>query len=447
MKQSHIIIAAIAAISIGSCKSKLKPETPSAGDANFATYVSIGNSLTSGFADGSLYRSGQINSYPNMLATQFQSVGGGAFKQPLLPGESGWPINITAGYDPKLVLGYTTTNGVTTLGPVLYGGNGGQYDTAGSSTNISSQGPFNNVGIPGIRCIDFMFPGYGALNPYAGRFFSNPSTQRPLDVALLPVPTFFTMWLGANDVLGYATGGGTGANGGIAIGDISPVSVFKATYDATVAAIAATGAKGILINIPDVTTIPFFTTVPAKGLALTRQGQVDSLNLAYTPLGITFTLGANYFIMADSSAPGGLRQMTDADYICLTIPLDQVKTQGLGSVTPIPDQYVLDKTEVANVKTATTAFNQIIADDANQYHLGLVDANTYLRTLQSGITWNGVTYTPTFVTGGAFSLDGVHLTPRGYALVANEIIRVINQTYHSTVPQVDVNSHNGVLFP
>jgi len=446
MKTSNLIIAAVAAFSIGSCKSNLKPEKPSAGDANFATYVAIGNSLTAGFADGSLYRSGQINSYPNMLAEQFKAVGGGEFKQPLLPGEAGWPI--APGYNQKFVLGYSTDCKMTTsLGPVLYGSGGNTFDTAGSATNIASQGPFNNVGIPGIRCIDYLLNGYGMLNPYAGRFFSNPATQRPLDVAVSAVPTFFTMWLGANDVLGYATGGGVGNVGGVAIGDISPTTIFKLVYDSTVSTVVKLGAKGVLINIPDVTSIPYFTTVPAKGLALTDPAQVTALNAAYAPLGITFTLGANYFIMADADAPGGLRQMTADDYVCLTIPTDSLKCYGMGSIIPIPDKYVLDRTEVAAVKTATTAFNQIIADDANKYHLGLMDANSYLKTLQSGITWNGVTYSPTFVTGGAFSLDGVHLTPRGYALVANQIIHVINQTYHSTISDVDINSHNGILFP
>jgi phospholipase/lecithinase/hemolysin len=446
MKQSNLLIAAIAALSIGSCKSKLKPATPTAGDANFATYVAIGNSLTSGFADGSLYRSGQENSYPSMLAEQFQLVGGGAFKQPLLPGESGWPILPAAGYYPKRILGPSTDTctGATSLGPIIYPG---LPDTAGSATNISAQGPFNNVGIPGIRCIDYLFQGYGIANPYAGRFFSSPGTQRPLDVALLPVPTFFTMWLGSNDVLGYATGGGTGAVGGTAIGDISPVAVFKASYDATVKALTDIGAKGVLINIPDVTTIPYFTTIPAKGLVLTQQAQVDALNAAYAPLHITFTLGANYFIMADSASPGGLRQMTAGDYVCLSLPQTKLECGGWGSSVPIPDQYVLDAGEVASVKAATTAFNQIIAADAAQYNLGLFDANTYLRSLQSGVTWNGVTYTPTFVTGGAFSLDGVHLTPRGYALVANQILNVINTHYHSTLPEVDINSRHGILFP
>jgi len=439
------MIAAVAALSIGACKSKIEPNPPQRGDADFSTYVAIGNSLTSGFADGTLYRSGQQNSYPSMLAEQFALVGGGAFKQPLLPGESGWPVIPAAGYTVKRVMGYSTDcAGVTSLSPVLYSG---LVDTAGSSQNISSQGPFNNTGVPGIRCIDYTLTGYGMFNPYAARFYSAPATQKPIDVALQIVPTFFTMWIGSNDVLGYATGGGVGAVGGVAIGDISPVSAFKASYDVCAKALSDIGAKGVLINIPDVTSIPYFTTVPSKGLVLTRQGQVDSLNFAYAPLNIKFNLGANYFIMADSSKPGGLRQMTDQDYICLSIPQNSLKCGGMGSITPIPDQYVLDATEVASVKTATDAFNQIIAEAANTYGFGLMDANAYLRTLQTGVTWNGVTYTPTFVTGGAFSLDGVHLTPRGYALVANQIIKVINQQYHSTLPEVDVNKRHSVLFP
>jgi hypothetical protein len=51
------------------------------------------------------------------------------------------------------------------------------------------------------------------------------------------------------------------------------------------------------------------------------------------------------------------------------------------------------------------------------------------------------------VNGGAFSLDGINLTSRGYALLANETIRVINSFYGSTVNPIDVNKFNGVSFP
>ena len=65
----------------------------------------------------------------------------------------------------------------------------------------------------------------------------------------------------------------------------------------------------------------------------------------------------------------------------------------------------------------------------------------------SGIQYNGVKYTASFVTGGAFSLDGVHPNGRGYALIANTFIDAINKTYGSTLPWVDINAYSGVTFP
>ncbi|PZF72152.1 SGNH/GDSL hydrolase family protein [Taibaiella soli] len=428
MKKTYIL--GLLALSVASCKPKIEPVTPQKGDADFSTYLAVGNSLTSGYSDGSLYRSGQVNSYPAMLAGQFKLVGGGDFKEPLLPGESGWP-------EPKKVL--AIVNG--SLAPV----DATQNDTAGSSTNIAAQGPFNNTGVPGIRCIDYLYPGYGTLNPYAARFYSSP-TERPLDEALKINATFFTMWLGSNDVLGYATAGGEGIVGGIGLTDISSTTSFEASYNATVEALIAHGAKGALMNIPDVTTIPYFTTIPINGLVLTRQGQVDSLNAAYAPLGITFTLGQNNFIIQDVNSPVGFRQAKDGELLILTTPQDSLRA-GWGSLKPIPKQYVLDATEISNVQTATIAFNQIIQNAAATYKLAYVDINAYLKTFTNGVVFNGVTFTTTYVSGGTFSLDGVHLTQRGYALAANEMIRTINAYYHSSIPSVDVNKYNGMLFP
>ena len=65
----------------------------------------------------------------------------------------------------------------------------------------------------------------------------------------------------------------------------------------------------------------------------------------------------------------------------------------------------------------------------------------------SGIQFDGVKYSATFVTGGTFSLDGVHLTGRGYAVVANEFLKAINYKYKSNLPMVNPNSYSGVTFP
>lgn len=440
MKKIFIILAASAFLY--SCKPTIEPEAPSRGQADFSTYVAIGNSLTSGFSDGTLYRSGQENSYPAMLAAQFSLVGGGQFKQPLLPGNAGWP-------DLKLVLTPSTDClGNTSLAPGVYTG---KVDTTNSYVSIANQGPYNNVGVPGIRCIDYSIKGYAAFAAsqgagWAARFYPDPQGNTPMEIALQKNPTFFSVWLGANDVLGYATNGGVGSVSGVSPIDISPEDIFKATYDFLIEKLVSNGAKGVLINIPDVTSVPFFTTIDPKGLVLDAT-QAAQLSALYAGTPISFSAGANYFIIEDTNAPGGRRQIKDGEFILITTPGDSLKCGGWGSVRPIPGMFVLTSDEVANIEYATSTFNNIIADAAAKYNLGLVDANAYLKSLESGIKWNGVTFSPQFVSGGAFSLDGIHPTPRGYALIANEIIRVINNTYKSTLPMVDVMQYNSVLFP
>jgi lysophospholipase L1-like esterase len=120
-----------------------------------------------------------------------------------------------------------------------------------------------------------------------------------------------------------------------------------------------------------------------------------------------------------------------------------------GASFPIGDQYSLTADEVNNISTAVTAYNTSIRSMADSYGLAFVDMNKKMVELnsKSGITYNGVKYTATFVSGGTFSLDGVHLTGRGYAIVANEFIKSINAKYRSNLPQVDANKYSGVTFP
>jgi hypothetical protein len=267
-----------------------------------------------------------------------------------------------------------------------------------------------------------------------------------MDVARSAGATFFSIWLGNNDVLGYATSGGEGSVSGLGLSDISPFTNFEMVYDSLVSGMVADGGKGVLVNIPDITAIPFFTTINPKGLVLDAN-QAAQLTQAYAGLGITFSEGPNYFIIQDPAAPGGMRKIKSGEYLILTTPGDSLRCSGWGSTKPIPKQYVLSTDEVDHVKTATQQFNEVIAQAADKYHLALMDANAFMKTLQAGIMWDGVQYSPAYATGGAFSLDGVHLTPRGYALVANQMIKAINAQYHATIPFVEINKYDGIRFP
>jgi len=400
MKKLYII-GAIACL-FTACKPSVSVTTPlTAGNADFSNYLAIGNSLTAGYADNSLTISGQLNSYPQRLFEQFQLVSGvkGTFVQPLVNGNGGWP-------GPKMVLGMTHSACTTdsSLGPVNYSGT---VDSSGSYHYISTtnNGQINNIGVPGIRVVDYLVQNYALLNSYAYRFY-NSLTGTPLDELAYRVhnmhPTFFTMWLGANDVLSYAINGGKGDGSGHAQPlvpgtynfsqlDISPYTQFDTAYDDALNMAISTGASGALINIPDITSLPFFTTVPINGLNLTRQGQADTLQKIWGSIFKTvFQVGANDYVVQQHD--GSVRQAVPGELLLLTLPADSIRCAGWGSTKPIPRDYVITTEELQNIRNAITSFNSFILFEANRHKLAYVDMNSFMTSIASGYTYNGITY-------------------------------------------------------
>jgi hypothetical protein len=447
------IIVTIAVSALVSCKPDLKAPASDKGSIDVTKYVSIGNSITSGFADGALYLEGQQVSYASLLAEQFKTVGGGEFVVPYMPAGVGVGSSLNA----KLILGYKTDcQNVSGLSPVPAAQNG---DVTGLFTGIASKGPFNNMGVPGAKVTTVVYPGYGnatlplgSFNPFFSRML-NPSeytTASMLSKAAEQNPTFFSVFIGNNDVLGNALAGGmsstpiTPSAGGIGTG-------FDASYDLIINTMMANGAKGVIANIPDITNIPHFTTVPYNGLTLdaTQAAGLNAYYAAYYPAaGMTFTPGSNLpFMIQDAAAPGGVRKIKSNEYILLGTPQDSLKCAGWGSKKPLADQYVLNVQEVLNLKEAAAAYNAKIKTVAEEKGLAFVDVNAFMANAKKGIVYNGITSSAAFVSGGAFSLDGIHLTPRGNAMLANEFIKAINATYGSTINLVDVTKYNGVVFP
>ncbi len=428
-------------LGFNSCKTNLETRDVTAGQANFTRYVAIGNSLTSGFADGALYREGQENSFTNMLAKQFQLAGGGAFKIPYMNEGGG---NDLSG-NPRRVLGYVIPCGSTTpsLTPV--------WDPAGATplNNVAAMGPYNMVGVPGARAIDVNSGVYSSSfgNAFLTRFCLNPGVSSMTSEALRINPTFFTLWLGSNDVLLYALGGAVEGVGPFAPA-LSDTSAVRVSLEKVVDTLTKHGAKGAIANVPDMTSIPYFTTIPWNSVVLTAS-EAAQLNAIYAPLGITWQAGANGFMIADTTAPASMRHATAEDLILLTTPSDSIRCGkwGVDPTKPLQDQYVLDKAEIELIQWHTNSYNQSIANLAASYHLAHVDMNRFLKSFKSGIVYNGIALNANYVSGGAFSLDGVHPNPRGYALIANEFIRTINNYFGSTLPELDVTQYKGIVFP
>lgn len=543
--------------------------TPDKGTADFTTYVALGNSLTAGYADFALYRESQMNSYPAILAKQFQKVGGGEFAQPLVPVGNG---SNESGQG-KLVL--QIVNGEPTPVPTQ----------AGSGVFNKVNGSFNNLGIPGAKAGHLVAPGYGSDegNPFFARFASSPNTTVVED-AMQRNPTFFTLWIGNNDVLGYATSGGAGDA-------ITDLGEFNAAIDAIIAGLKGGNAniKGAIANIPDVTKIPYFTRVPWNGLDLNAD-QAAQANMAYQasivdapgklgdqvkvgvvttvatttavagevifqqayqeaigngateaqaeiaagqfvmseagmtainvlrdvllgdnlpaelapakeqinylianpearPAALTmaiegllgadtlpdelaaaveaekenqiaqlkaagfypiFVEGPNAFVIEDDNPnnPLGIRQMREGELVLLSA-LAGGQLLPETAAQPKPDQYILDASELEAIETARAAFNNKLKSKADAEEFAFVDVAGFLIEVSSNPLFiDGKEYSDEFVLGNIFSLDGIHLTQAGAAIVANKFIEAINSKYNAAVPPVvNINEYPTVPLP
>jgi hypothetical protein len=444
------IVLGVTTIGLFSCKPKFN-DVPNIenGSVDAARYVAIGGSNDAGFADGALYYEAQQNAFVTILANQLQLIGGGDFAIPFVAENSNGIAPIatsTSSINAKFQLGNKTDcKSVTSLSPLRL--NPSQNYSIFQQTVFSNNLPFNNLSVPDVKAIHIPYKGYGNsssaayYNPFFERMCSNKNTASVLSDALQKNPTFFTLNIGLQDVLAYAL---TGASADT----ITSLSRFNASIDTIITALTKNGAKGAIANIPDLNTLPYFTTIPYNGLTL-DENSIVSLNNLYAPLNqnITFTAGANAFIIEDANAPIGFRQMKSDELILLSTPLDSVKCHTFGSLIPLKNRMVLTVAELNQIQTAINSYNQKIQAVAMTNNLAFVDVNALYKSIKAGIVYNGIAINAQFVKGGAFSLDGLQLNPMGQAILANEFLKAINAKYASTLPLVDITKYRGVIFP
>ena len=423
------------------------------GNTDFSTFVSVGASITAGTTDGSLFLAGQMNSFPNILANVMSMADGGEFTQPYVNDN----------------VGGLTLFGNVIAGPRLYFDGAGPATVNGTpSTEVSNimPGPYNNLGLPGMNAIHALAPGYGNLegvaaglaNPYFVRMASNPGTSI-LEDALIQMPTFTSVWVGNNDVLGFATSGG--------VTPITDSSEFDFAISSIVGALAQAGADGIIGNVPDVTSIAYLNTVPYNAVPL-DQATADMLNGAFAVYNgglqlvqmmgmisaqeaaartIVFAAGQNAVTIEDNDLTNlsvlglpNLRMATAEDKIVLpaasvigtTVGGNPMQINGVS--VPLADNLVLTASEVMEAQAAISSYNATISAMASQYGWAHWDSHAVLnQVVTSGYPMDTFNLTADLVFGGLFSLDGVHPTARGNAAIAKLIMAEIDATYGSNL--------------
>jgi hypothetical protein len=418
-----------------SCKPKVRTAIPSKGELDVSKVIYIGDGQMGGYMNDGLKNESQKNSLANILAAQFELIGS---NQAMIPWINSSSIGISISGLAPMHLGYKTDcQGTVSLSPIRDASSGDLSCISQSCYQASN--PFTVFGIPGLRLNQFTNSSFAASNPFYNRMCSSPSISL-LDELMAQKGTFFQLYIGLEDVLDYAKSGGTHET-------LPSELQFQQNYEQIVQNLTANGAKGALATIPDVSQMPYFTTIPWNGLTLDNSN-VGTLNSIYNPLGFYFQLGANPFMMVDSTANMfAVRQIQSTELLLLSLPLDSVKCNQMGVLFPIRDEFVLDAGELNVLRGKIQAYNNFIRQIAQTYNLALVNTDQFVSNLADGFTYNGVNMSAKFVSGGAYSLDGIYLNPRGNAHFANAFIKAINQKYHSTIPEVDANKFDGVRFP
>jgi lysophospholipase L1-like esterase len=370
--------------------------------ARLRRLVVVGDSLLAGFGSGGLVargRTGQLNSASVLVARQ------AGVSLPL-------PLMASPGVPPPLVISDDNDNGQLDPGEVRR-----TSDEIGFRSKPGR--PARNLAIPGEdtqSVFEEIGPDDIARQIVGGSDVNGRDVLKFLILGLPPNsasvsqltrardihPTFLMVWLGSNDILEMATSTDPGAV------TLTPAE-FGQRFLRLLNALADTQAGGMAVgNLPDVTGIAALR--PAAG-EVTSCRNPDATTLPVT---------------AD-------------DLLSIDLPRSQLP------VPPCTD--VLDANERAQVRATVTAFNAQIAAAIAQVEqtrgvaiapVDLFSLFDQLRTQGVDLDGDGTPDLTTGYLGGVFSLDGIHPTRTGHALIANAFIDAIDQRFGEGIPHVNV---------
>lgn len=485
------------------------PDGASSGTASFDKFVTLGSSFVAGFQAGALFNLGQNNSMALMIAQQLECAGGNeTFIQPYIDSKNGYNVQLSVPAQGiilgRLVLFDPDGDGPESAAPAPAGAPGvpPPYNTADLPTPYAGdRSEINNFAVPLMYLGQALIPDTGNpespyFNPFWARFSSNPGVTSILQESLIAGGSFYLIWLGVDDMLLHAAFGGDDAY------PMTSVSDFSIQFNGLISTMLGANPvfKGVVGNIPEIETYPYFTTIPYNTIdldeetaAFLQSNIADNYNLFLNAMVqfqvitaeekdarlLNYSEGSNAALivdeeltdlsqyMIDNGAQALLpyaqaRQMTPTDMLPLSAGAvlgelymgNPLAVQGVS--WPLADQYALTVSEIIEIKTTTAAYNAIIdgAVAGSGDRLALADINAAYNVLlgasisNGGMVIDGVSIASTFSPPvGAYSEDGLHPNEWGYVYTSNVFIHAINSKFGATVPDLCMSNYSGTGLP
>jgi hypothetical protein len=387
----------------------------------FDRYVAIGNSLTAGYQAGGLTEALQRASYPVLLA---RSMGT----------EMALPIMAGRGCNPPIA------NFALQTGP-------GTITATARPTICDLRNPafntdiLNNVGVPGAWSYDPISATSATSNTLTQLILGGKTQVERANIAR---PTFVSIWIGNNDLLGVAVSPGTTSGTTAAINATTDSATFAVTYNKILDSLTThnAGLQGILIGVANVSALPLlfagsnFSTASFKA-------QFDAIACGAAP-----PAGSAYpGCFGGSTVVINCAGSTNLVNTLLAFAIVRGQHPATISCTPgvppgLGDFMILDASELTTISDRVRMFNNHISSRATALGWAYWDPNNTtdgLPSLRSDTTNSRIRITPSPTSttnpfGTGMSFDGVHPSNTGYLLVANALIAKINAKYGTTLP-------------
>ena len=375
---------------IAGCSDPDAPAPASSAAQMLERFVALGTSNSMGVQSAGIFAAGQRAAWPAQLASR----AGVSFSMPLVE---------EPGCSPPLVA--PLARDLTLVGTL-----GGGFVNAVSGTCAPLQRgitlPTNNVAISGADVHDALVATPESKgDPRTATLYSRVLApgQTQVTAMLAQKPTFVSVELAANDVLPASSG---------RVSAMTPYADWERDYDAVLAAVKSVGARAVLVGVPnDAATFP----------SIRRAREFSAESAALLGLGIRVTAGCaqseNYLFI-----PG---------YV-LTLAAGVPATASCADVPGAAD-YALTPDDIAAINAQMTRMNAHMKAKAAEYGFAYFSLDAVYALAKPPFSVSGLLFSNS-PFGATISLDGVHPSAQGQALLAAAAAQAINQVYGVAIP-------------
>ena len=401
----------------------LSPASTAQAQVDLTRIAWVGDSIGAGYSAGCLTKSVQVDSIGAVLAR----TNGVDYEQPI--------IN-----DPGLGGCYV----LTSLAPSF-----GHEPSTGTPANLALPRPYNNLAIGGCAIHGMLTATTAAnssdCNGTIDLVLRNSVLHlgSQVDQAVALSPTFVFLENLGNDYLGAVTSGSV-----IDGVTVTPLASFTADTNAAVAELAAKQPKGIVFGVVDITNVAFTTTLPPF---LTSGGKLVLNPATGQPIPLLGPKGCPTGVPACPIPPTTIVTLNAAAYLpygygipCAVAPtLPKCNNPLPAAADPVTGNpgVLIYPTDVAFLKQRGADYNTAVKAAAAANGYKYYDPNILLAKLKAGIDYGGVIVSTAYLTGGLTSYDGIHLTPIGYAVIADDLTQFMNENFDAGLPRVNMSTY------